>query len=173
LKTRGDPLAMTPLVRDAVAVLDPNLPIYEVDTMDGVLEDVTWAFGLLGLTFSMLGGCALLMSAVGLYGVIAFSVSRRTQEMGIRMALGAHRKDIMILVFKKGMLQIGVGLALGLVLGVAMSRPLQLVSFRVNPNDPTVYVATIVTLILTGLLACFIPAQRATRVNLVDALKVD
>ncbi len=111
------------------------------------------------------------MSAVGLYGVMAFSVSRRTQEMGIRMALGAHGKDIIGLVLKKGMTQLGIGMALGLGLGLVMARPLQVALFQVNPNDPTVYAAIVVTFTLAGLLACMVPALRATRVNLVEALR--
>ena len=121
----------------------------------------------------MFGMIALLMAAVGLYGVIAFSVGRRTREMGIRMALGAYRSDIMKLVLGQGMKQIGVGMAVGLLLGAVISRPLQSVSFRVNPNDPAVYGAIILTLTLAGLLACIVPALRATRVNIVDAVKAE
>lgn len=173
IKTRGDPLAITPVVRDVVAGLDPNLPIYEVDSMEGAIESATWMFGVLSWTFSLFGAMALLMSAIGLYGVMAFSVSRRTQEMGIRIALGATDKDIVGLVLKKGMTQIAIGLAIGLALGVVLSRQIQVISFRVNPNDPTVYAAIIVTLALTGVLACIVPAFRATRVNLVAALKAE
>ncbi len=173
IKTRGDPLAIAPVVRDAVAGLDPNLPIYEVDSMDGAIESATWMFGVLSWTFSLFGAMALLMAAIGLYAVMAFSVSRRTQEMGIRIALGACDKDIVGLVLKKGMTQIGIGMAIGLALGAALSRPLQVLSFRVNPNDPAVYAAIIVTLTLTGVLACLVPALRATRVNLVAALKAE
>ncbi|MCZ6760125.1 MAG: FtsX-like permease family protein, partial [Gemmatimonadetes bacterium] len=129
--------------------------------------------GILSWTFSVFGVMALLMSAIGLYAVMAFSVSRRTQEMGIRMALGACDKDIVGLVLKKGMTQIGIGMAIGLILGAALSRPLQVLSFRVNPNDPAVYAAIIVTLTLTGVLACLGPALRATRVNIVAALKAE
>ncbi len=171
VKTFGDPLVITPSVRDAVTGLDPNLPLYDADSMEGALRSVTWSFGMLGWTFSMFGAIALLMAAVGLYGVIASSVGRRRREMGIRMALGAYPNAIMTLVLGQGMKQIGIGMAIGLVLGAAISRPLQLVSFRVNPNDPAVYGAVILTLTLTGILACIIPAFRATRVNVVDAVK--
>jgi len=171
LKTRGDPVAFAPLVRDAVAELDPNLPIYEVDSMDRVIRTATLAFGFLSLSFSVFGTIALFMSAVGLYGVMAFSVSRRTQEMGIRMALGAHGKDIIVMVLKSGMGQLGIGLALGLGLGMAAARPLQVVLFHVNPNDPTVYAVIVFTFIFAGLLACIVPAVRAARVNLVEALR--
>ncbi len=141
--------------------------------MDGALWLVTWSFGTLGWTFATFGAIALLMAAVGLYGVIAFSVGRRTQEMGIRMALGAYRKDIVKLVLAKGMKQIGVGMAVGLVFGAALTRPLGSVSFRVDPNDPTVYAAIILTLTLTGLLACLVPALRAARVDVVQAVKAE
>ena len=171
IKTRGDPLSIAPLVRDAVAALDPNLPIYAVESMDEVIRTATVAFGVLSRTFSVFGAIALFMSAVGLYGVMAFSVSRRTQEMGIRMALGAQGKDIIGLVLKKGMAQLGVGVALGLGLGLVMARPLQVALFQVNPNDPTVYAAIVVTFTVAGLIACMVPAVRATRVNLVEALR--
>ncbi len=171
VKTAGDPMAMAPRVRDAVAALDPNLPIYWVNSMDGVIEDGTWAFGMFGSLFMIFGTVALFMSAVGLYGVMAFSVSRRTQEMGIRMALGAYGKDIVRLVLKKGLVQLALGMAIGLGVGVAMSRPLQFVMFEVNPRDPFVYAAIVGVLSFAGLLACLVPARRATRVDLVDALK--
>ncbi len=89
------------------------------------------------------------------------------------LALGAYRRDIIRLVLKQGMAQTGFGVMLGMGLGMAMSRPLQMVSFRVNPNDPTVYAAIIVTLTLAGVLACIVPALRATQVNLVDALRAE
>ncbi len=173
LKTRGDPLAVAALVRDAVAELDPNLPVSELDSMDGALRSVTWSFATLGWTFTIFGAIALLMAAVGLYGVIAFSVGRRTREMAIRMAVGAYRADIVKLVLAKGMKQIGVGMAIGLVFGAALARPLQLVAFRVDPNDPTVYAAIVLTLTLTGLLACLVPALRAARVDVVVAVKAE
>jgi putative ABC transport system permease protein len=171
VKTAGDPLAMASQVRDAVAGLDPNLPIYWAYSMNQVIENQTWAFGLFGTLFGIFGAVALFMAAVGLYGVMAFSVSRRTQEMGIRMALGAYGKDIVRIVLKKGFVQLGVGMAIGLGLGAALSRPLQLIMFDVNASDPSVYAAIVVTLGLAGLLACLVPARRATRVDLVNALR--
>jgi predicted permease len=173
VKTRGDPLALAPLMRDAVAGLDPDQPMYEVDSMDDVVRKSTWAFKVMGATFSAVGLIALLMSAVGLYGVMAFSVSRRAKEMGIRMALGADSGNLVRLVLRKGVYQIGIGIVLGLALGAALSRPLQMVSFRVSPNDPIVYATVVMTLVLTGLLACLVPALRATRVNVVDALRAE
>ncbi len=171
VKTQGDPVLIAPAVREAVSKIDPNLPIFDADSMDGAIETATWAFGLFGSLFMIFGGIALFMAAVGLYGVMAFSVSRRTQEMGIRMALGAHGMQIMRLVLKKGMIQLAVGLTVGLGLGALMSKPLQVALFDVKPGDPLVYGAIVVAFVLSGLLACFIPARRATRIELVDALR--
>jgi putative ABC transport system permease protein len=151
--------------------LDPNLPIYDVDSMEGALETATWAFGLFGTLFSIFGGIALFMSAVGLYGVMAFSVSSRTQEMGIRMALGASASKILGMIFKKGFIQLGVGMLVGLGLGAAMSQPMRAIMFDVNPNDPTVYLTIVLVLVIAGVFACFVPARRATKVELVDALR--
>jgi putative ABC transport system permease protein len=173
IKASGDALAMAPLVRDVVTGMDPNLPIYDVDSMEGVIETNTWAFSVFGTLFAMFGVIALFMSAVGLYGVMAFSVARRTQEMGIRMAMGAKASDIINLVLTKGGKQLAAGITIGLVIGIALSSPLRFVLFEVNTTDLTVYGAIVVTLVLAGTLACIIPARRATRIDLVDALKPD
>ena len=173
IKVAGDPFAVAPPLRDLVTGMDPNLPIYDVDSMEGVIETNTWAFGLFGSLFAMFGVMALFMAAVGLYGVMAFSVERRTQEMGIRMALGARPLDIVNLVLTKGGRQLAIGIAIGLTLGVALSSPLRFVLFNVNATDLTVYGAIVVTLAFAGTVACIIPARRATRIDLIDALRPD
>jgi putative ABC transport system permease protein len=171
IKTAGPPLAITDRVRDAVASLDANLPIYQALTMEDVIESSTWAFGVFGSLFAIFGVIALFMASVGLYGVMAFSVSRRVQELGIRMALGAHAKNIVGLVLKRGLVQLGIGITGGLALGALLARPLRVVLFDVSTGDASVYLAIVVTLAFAGLLACIIPARRATRVDLVEALK--
>lgn len=173
VRTSGNSLNVAPQVRDVVAELNPNLPIYEVDSMDGAILTATWMFGHMSRSYSAFGAIALFMAAVGLYGAMAFSVSRRTQEMGIRMALGARDGDVMALVFKKGMVQLGIGITLGLGLGVVISRALASVSVHVDPGDPVVYAAVVVTFVVAGMLACAVPARRATQVDLVDALKAN
>ncbi len=173
IKTRGDLFALAPQVRAIVADLDPNLPIYEVDSMDGAIETATWMFGFMGRLFTAFGSIALFMAAAGLYGAIAFSVSRRSREMGIRMALGAQHRDVMGLVFKKGMGQLTVGMGFGLAVGVVISLILASVSVHVDPGDPGVYGAVVATFLLTGIVACALPARRATLVNLVEALRPD
>ncbi len=123
--------------------------------------------------FTIFGAAALFLAAVGLYGVMAFSVNSRTQEMGVRMAVGASARDVIKLVLSKGMKQLAIGGLIGLALGAALAQPLSVAFFEVKPSDPTVYAAIIVTLGLAGLFACIIPARRATQVELVDALQPD
>ena len=171
MKTRDDPSGFASESRAVVAGIDPNLPLYWVRTMEESIETVTWAFSIFGALFTIFGAAALFLAAVGLYGVMAFSVSRRTQEMGVRMALGASARDVYKLVLSKGMKQLAIGGLIGLALGAALAQPLSVAFFEVNPSDPTVYAAIIVTLGLAGLFACLIPAHRATKVELVDALQ--
>jgi ABC-type antimicrobial peptide transport system permease subunit len=173
VRTRGAPEAFTQRAREIVAGLDPGLPLYWTRTMKESIATGTWAFTLFGSLFTIFGFAALFLAAVGLYGVMAFSVSRRTQEMGIRMAMGAGARTVFGLVLGTGMRQLGVGAVIGLALGAAMAQPMQVVFFEVEPSDPVVYLAIIVTMGLSGLAACVLPARRATRVQLVDALRGD
>ncbi len=159
--------------RTAVTAIDPNLPIYFVLPMTQVLEDNTWAFSLFGSLFSIFGAAALFLAAVGLYGVMSFSVAQRRQEMGVRMALGAEVRDILGIIFRRVGVQLAIGLTLGVALGWAMSGPLRFVMFGVETTDITVYVAVVITLTVTGLIATFFPAHRATRVDPVTALRPD
>lgn len=153
--------------------IDPGLPLYWLRTIEESVQTSTWIFTIFGSLFTTFGVAALFLAAVGLYGVMAFSVGRRRQEMGIRMAMGAGTRAVFGLVLGKGMRQLALGAAIGLALGAAMARPLAVVFFDVRPSDPTVYGAIIVTMTLAGLLACVLPARRATQVELVDALRPD
>lgn len=173
VKTRGEPGAFANTAVAAAQHVDPALPLYWLRTMEESVETSTWVFTIFGSLFTIFGTAALFLAAVGLYGVMAFSVGRRRQEMGIRMAMGAGNRAVFGLVLGKGMRQLAIGAAIGLALGAAMVRPLQVVFFDVEPSDPTVYVAIIVTMTLAGLLACLLPARRATQVELVDALRPD
>lgn len=171
--TEGPPEALASAVRAVVADLDPNLPLYDVRSQARALEEWNWAFGLFGSLFSIFGIIALLLAAVGLYGVMAFSVARRRQEMGVRMALGADGRTIVRLVLGRGALQLGLGLAIGLAMGAGMGVPLRAVTFGVEAWDPAVYASVLSTLLITGLLAMLVPALRATRVDPNAALRQD
>jgi len=160
-------------MRAVVAELDANLPMFEVRTVPQALDEHTWAFTMFGELFSMLGFAALFLAAVGLYGVMAFSVTSRQRELGVRMALGAKGNDMLSLILRKGAIQLGIGMTIGLALGAAIARPMRFVTYGVEANDPTVYAAIVVTLAATGLIATLVPARRASRVDPATALRND
>jgi predicted permease len=161
----GAPLGITPDVRAAVRAVDSNLPIYWVRDMPEVIHQETWFYNVFGTLFIVFGVAALFLASVGLYGVLAFSVSRRVQEMGLRMALGAEGKDVIRLIVREGAIQLGIGLTLGLGLAFAVSRVVTLLMYDVEPRDPTVFGAIVVTIGVVGITASLIPALRATRVD--------
>ena len=167
----GVPGVVGALMRDEVYGLDFNLPVYDLRSMEQVMVDSTWSFGLFGSLFTILGVAALLLAAIGLYGVMSFSVNRRSHEMGVRMAMGARGSDLVTLVLKRGAVQLGIGIALGLAGGVALSRPLRFVLYDVDASDPTVYLGIVLTLASAGLLANYLPARRAAAVDPMTVLR--
>ncbi len=167
----GDPLALTATVREAVRSLNPNLPIYNVDSMQGVIRQETWFYFVFGTLFIVFGGAALFMATVGLYGVLSFSVSRRTREMGIRMALGAKASDVIRLVVRQGGMQLGLGLGVGLLIALLLTKVIGILMFEVAPRDPPVFTLVVLIIAGVGLLASLIPARRATGVEPVTALR--
>jgi len=168
--TEGPPMAKTTAVREAVMAVDPNLPIFDVMDMPGVVERFTWFYSVFGTLFMAFGAAALFLASVGLYGVMSFSVARRTQEMGIRMAMGARGSELVKLMLKKGVVQLAIGLVMGLGIAVLAAGPLQFVLFEVKARDPMVFGAVVATLGVVGVLASFIPARRVTTVDPVTAL---
>jgi ABC-type antimicrobial peptide transport system permease subunit len=132
--------------------------------MQQAVERQTWFYGVFGTLFILFGAVALFLAVVGLYAVVAFSVSRRTQEIGIRMAVGAAAKDVLRLILRQSLAMIGIGLALGLVLAAGFARLLRVVLFRVEPWDP------VLLLVTTALAATLLPARRAARLDPVKAL---
>lgn len=171
VRGRGDPLALASTVREEVAAIHPDTPLYWVQSMEEALAANLWQIDLFGGLFAIFGFGALFMAAVGLYGVLSFSVKQRTQEVGIRMALGAHGRDVLKLVLKQGILQVVIGLVMGLGLGWALSQAMQISIFGVEPWDPTVFMAISMVMLATGFLASYVPARRATRVSPVEALR--
>jgi predicted permease len=158
--------------RRLVQALDPDLPIYGPFALVDRLE-VFWDNRFYGILFLIFAAIALLLASVGLYAVIAHSVSQRTQEIGIRMAIGATVSDIRKLVFMQGMLPLGIGLAIGLAASLAVNRVLKSMLVQVSPTDPITLIIASAALILAALLGCMIPARRAMRVDAVVALRHD
>jgi predicted lysophospholipase L1 biosynthesis ABC-type transport system permease subunit len=168
-----DPLALSSAVRQAVQTLNPNQPIYQVDSMKGVIRQASWYYYVFGSLFIVFGAAALFMATVGLYGVLAFSVSRRTRELGIRMALGANAADVIRLVLRQGGKQLAVGLGAGLLIAFGLTRVIGLLMFEVTPQDPPVFTLVVLLIAVVGLLASFLPARRATGVQPVVALRTE
>jgi predicted permease len=173
VKTSTDPNVVAEQLRAQLKALDPHLPLYNIKTLSTEIDEsliqermVTWlstAFGLL----------ATLLTALGLYGVLTFSVARRTREIGIRVALGAQRRDVFRLIMIRGVILVGVGVAIGIGASFAFSKLLSSLLFGVTPNNVTTLVGVSVGLSAVALLACYIPARRATRVDPLVALRYE
>jgi predicted permease len=171
LDTSGQPLAVTGAVRQAVRDIDPNLPVFAVNTVQQALDQAGWPFRVFGSLFTSFGFAALFLAAVGLYGVMAFSVSRRTQEIGVRMAMGAAAGDVVRMVLRQGILQVALGTILGVGLAALLAGALRLLFFGVSPYDPVTFLGIGIVLALTSLTACFVPARRASAVDPMTALR--
>jgi predicted permease len=161
VRAAGPPLALAPALRAAVAGLDRDTPIYFVQTMDRMLDGNRFATRMFGGLFSIFGVAALLLAAVGIYGVIALAVEGRTREIGVRMALGAGRGDVLAMLLRQSLAQLALGLACGLPAAWGVSRLLGGVLFHVRPDDPAVFALVVATLALVALLATLVPAARA------------
>ncbi len=171
VQTGGEPLALTSAVRGAVQSLNPDIPLYWVYSMDEALARPTWYIRVFGTLFMILGLIALFIAAVGLYAVMAFSVSRRTREVGIRMALGAGAGDVVGLVLRQGAWQMGLGMLFGLGFAASVAQLMSVILFEVRPRDPAIFGGVVAVLVASGLVACLVPARRATRVDPLLALR--
>ncbi len=173
VRTRSDPSAQVPAIRRKVLELDNELPLQRVITLDKVISNSIRQQRFTSVVLSVFAGVSLLLAAAGLYGVISYSVAQRTHELGIRMALGAKVTDVLRLVLKQGMTFVLLGEAIGLVGAFALTRLLSGLLFGVTPTDAATLIAVTVGLTVVALLACYIPARRATKVDPLVALKYE
>lgn len=173
VRTTTDPLSIAGAVRQAVLSIDPNQPISEISTLATVVDNSMAQRRLNMLLMGMFGGLAMLLSAVGLYGLLSHAVTQRTKEMGIRIALGAQVGDVLKLVLKQGMMLALIGQVIGLVAAYALTRLIRSLLFGVTPNDALTYMAVVGVLTIVALLACYIPARRATKVDPLIALRYE
>jgi putative ABC transport system permease protein len=171
IRATGDPAALIPVVRAAIREMDPELPLDAVGTVDGLLETSLSQRHFAMLLMSIFAGIALALAMVGIYGVISYSVTQATQEIGIRMALGARPGDVLRMVFAYAGALLGAGLVIGIGGALAAGRLLAAQLFEVHPTDPVTYAAVAAALVATGLAACAIPAFRAMRVDPLVALR--
>jgi putative ABC transport system permease protein len=174
VQTQGPPSSVQAAVEDRVWRVDPAQPVWRTVTLETLIEEDTAQSRFYAGLITLFAAVALALAAVGLYGVIAYSVVQRTREIGIRMAIGARREDIVARVLRDGSGMIVVGLVLGLILGfglaIGFSKALSGLLFEVSPTDPTTFVGVSLVLLAVGLLACVVPALRASRVDPIRAL---
>jgi putative ABC transport system permease protein len=173
VRTAVDPGAFAASVRKAIREVDPALPLFKVATMPGLISDSTAQRRFTLTLIGVFAAVALLMAAIGIYGVMAYSVSLRTREIGIRVALGAQKRDVFRLVVGQGLKLAALGLSLGLIAALALARLMRSLLFGVSAADPLTFVVIALLLIVVALVACWIPARRATKVDPMIALRCD
>jgi predicted permease len=173
IRAAGDPKDLAAAVRNEVSAIDPDLPIYQIRTMNEVLRESVAPRRLYMTLLAVFAGVAMVLAAIGLYGVMAYTVTQRTHEIGIRMALGAQQRDVLRLVVGQGMALALGGVAIGLIAAFALTRLVSSLLFAVSATDPVTFL--VISLILTGVAlgATFIPARRATRVDPMVALRYE
>jgi putative ABC transport system permease protein len=172
-RSDGDPIGLTPLLREEVSAIDPDLPLFRIQTMDESLARQRWPLRVFGTMFAMFAAIALVLAAVGLYAVTAYSVAQRTQEIGVRMALGAQPGQVRWLVLRRGLVQTAVGLAVGLAGAVGVGRLLQSVLVQTSTRDAVTLTSIVVLLAVVAIAACLAPARRATRLDPLAALRYE
>jgi putative ABC transport system permease protein len=171
IRTTGNPLTLLSAAREAVHSIDRNLPVAQVNTMDALVDASVGQRRLSMILLGVFSAIAIVLASIGIYGVMSYSVTQRTRELGIRMALGAARSRVLALVVGQGMALAGLGVAIGLVAALALTRFLSSQLFGVGATDPATFVIVSVLLATIALLATLVPAMRATRVDPVVALR--
>ena len=172
-RTQSDPAAMAPAVKQQVWKVDPQLPVSRVLTMNEVAASSFAARSFNMLLLAIFAGLALVLAAIGIYGVMSYAVTQRTQEIGIRMALGARTPDVLGLILRSGMTMTMIGVVIGLAGAVALTRVMSTLLFGVTPTDKLTYAVVAAVLIFVALLACYLPARRATKVDPMEALRYE
>ncbi len=171
VRSSGDPAALNKSISDIVLSLDPNLPIADVKTMDQIMDESMASARFAAFLFGGFAAVALLLAALGIYGVMSFAVAQRTHEIGLRMALGAGTGRVLALVITEGMILASIGFSLGLAGAYFVGRAMHSLFYNVGTIDPTAFSAVAILLLLSAFLACYIPAHRATRVDPMQALR--
>jgi predicted permease len=173
LRTTGDPLALAEPARRAVAAVDPNVPLFQVQTLKQRVGASVAQARFLTLLLALFAAVAVLLAAVGIYGVVAYAVAQRTRELGIRMALGARGDDVLWLVLRQGVALAAAGTAIGLAGALLTTRALGRLLYQVTPSDPAILLAGTLALIAVASLASWLPARRAARTDPVEALRAE
>ena len=173
VRTTGDPLSVAGSVRSQIRALDPNLPVADIRPMTAVVSTALATPRLTGFLLGTFAAIALTLAAVGIYGVLSYLVARRTHEIGIRLAVGADRRQVLAMVLKQGLTLSGTGILAGLAAAFALTRLMQTLLYEVRPGDPGTYALVSLALVAVAVLASAIPAYRATRVSPLIALRTE
>jgi len=173
VQANGDPLKLAGAVREQVWSLDRGQPIVGLGRVETLVADSLRQPRFGTLLLSLFAGIALVMALVGVYGLVSYSVAQRTRELGIHLALGAGAGDVLRLVLRQGMALVGVGIAVGLLIALALARFLSSLLYEVQAGDPATFASVATLLGLVSLVACYLPARRATRVNPSEALRYE
>jgi putative ABC transport system permease protein len=173
LRTKNDPAAVTAAARAAIHSVDSDLPLANVSTLATLVDDSVIQQRFAMYVIGAFGALALLLASIGMYGVISYSTTQRTQEIGIRLALGAQRRDVMAMVLAHGGRLAALGITIGLVAALALARTLASFLYGVQPADPITFAAVALLLCAVALLACYLPARRAMRVDPTVALRYE
>jgi predicted permease len=173
VRAPGEPGRLASLIREEMRALDPDMPLYNIRSLDEFLAERRWSARTFGSMFAIFAFIALVLSAVGLYAVTAYSVTQRTQEIGVRMALGAQPSHVSWLILRRGLIQVAIGVALGLAGALGVGRVLSSILIQTTPSDPTTLTGIVVVLVSVAIVACLWPARRATRVDPLAALKYE
>ena len=173
VKTEGDPAALAGTVRKTVWEVDRDQPVSDINTMEGVLSESIARQRFSTLLLGVFAGVALALAAVGIYGVMSYSMAQRTREIGIRMALGAQKWDVLKLAVGQGLKLVAVGVAIGLAGALALTRVMSSLLFGISATDPATLVTISLVLVAVALLASYLPARRASKVDPLIALRYE
>jgi ABC-type antimicrobial peptide transport system permease subunit len=173
VRTEGAPLALVGSIREAVKEVDPNLPIASVTTQTANIEGRFVRERLFAQAYTVFGAIALLLASIGLFGLMSYNVGRRTSEMGIRMALGAQRFDVIQLVMRESLVLVVAGVVAGATIAIASTRFIEPMLFSVAARDPSTFASAAAVMLLVSAIAAYLPARRASRVDPVIALRYD
>ena len=172
-RTQGDPMTFAKDIQRAIWQVAPDTGVFNVMPVTRLSANTVWQSRVWGLLFGIFSTIALVLAVAGIYGVMAYFVTQRTREIGVRIALGAQWRDVLTLVLKSGMLLVAVGLTIGIAGALALTRLMSTLLFEVSPTDPLTFAAVVLCVILATLLACYIPARRANRVDPLIALRCE